>query len=39
MDRQLLRGYLAWLVTEAGRGAGGYARVSVARKLTVLRSF
>ena len=39
MDRQLLRGYLAWLVTEAGSGAGGYARVSVARKLTVLRSF
>ena len=39
MDRQFLRGYLAWLVTEAGRGAGGYARVSVARKLTVLRTF
>jgi site-specific recombinase XerD len=39
MDRQLLRSYLAWLVTEAGSGAGGYARVSVSRKLTVLRSF
>ena len=39
MDRQLLRSYLAWLVTEAGKGAAGYARVSVARKLTVLRSF
>jgi len=39
MDRQLLRGYLAWLVTEAGSDARGYARVSVARKLTVLRSF
>lgn len=39
MDRQLLRGYLAWLVTEAGRGAMGYARVSVVRKLTVLRTF
>ena len=39
MDRQLLRGYLAWLVTEAGSRAEGYARVSVARKLTVLRSF
>jgi len=39
MDRQLLRGYLAWLVTEAGSRAEGYARVSVVRKLTVLRSF
>jgi len=39
MDRQTLRGYLAWLATE-GRGAQqGYARVSVARKLTVVRSF
>lgn len=39
MDRQVLRGYLAWLVTKAGSRAGGYARVSVVRKLTVLRSF
>jgi site-specific recombinase XerD len=57
MDRQMLRGYLAWLTTvgrkSAGgressevpsaqaqeKGPGGYARVSVARKLTVLRSF
>jgi site-specific recombinase XerD len=39
MNRQTLRGYLAWLATE-GRGAQqGYARVSVARKLTVVRSF
>ena len=39
MDRPMLRGYLAWLAT-AGRGAaGGYARVSIARRLTVLRSF
>lgn len=39
MDRQILRGYLAWLATEAKGGGQGYARVSVARKLTVLRSF
>ena len=39
MSRTMLRSYLAWLSTEAGEGAGGYARVSVARKLTVLRSF
>lgn len=39
MDRQTLRGYLAWLSTEAKGGGQGYARVSVARKLTVLRSF
>ena len=39
MDRQLLRGYLAWLVTEAGSEGKGYARVSVVRKLTVLRAF
>ena len=39
MDRETLRAYLAWLATE-GRGRGhGFARVSVARKLTVLRSF
>ena len=38
MDRQILRGYLAWLATEAN-GGQGYARVSVARKLTVVRSF
>ena len=39
MDRQLLRGYLAWLVTEAGIRGRGYSRVSVVRKLTVLRAF
>jgi len=63
MDRNMLRGYLAWLATE-GRGPGSgksarpgpsgrpsagnrdrnpgghsYARVSIARKLTVLRIF
>ncbi len=39
MDRTVLRNYLAWLSTRAGQGTKGYARVSVARKLTVLRSF
>jgi site-specific recombinase XerD len=39
MDRQMLRGYLAWLATPVRDGGKGYARVSVARKLTVLRSF
>ena len=48
MDRRMLRGYLAWLATEAkvdtspstGRQRGqGYARVSIVRKLTALRSF
>ena len=40
MGRGMLRGYLAWLATAAGRGAKvGYSRVSVARKLTVVRSF
>jgi len=39
MDRQTLRGYLAWLATEGKGGQRGYARVSVARKLTVLRAF
>ena len=39
MDRAMLRGYLAWLATSAGEGSKGYARVSVARKLSVLRSF
>ncbi|MBO20677.1 MAG: tyrosine recombinase [Chloroflexi bacterium] len=39
MDRQTLRGYLAWLATEGRGEAGGFARVSVARKLTVLRAF
>lgn len=43
MDRAMLRGYLAWLATTARAGsrtgASGYARVSIARKLTVLRSF
>ena len=39
MDRATLRGYLAWLATPAKEGGRGYERVSVARKLTVLRSF
>ncbi|MCY4556044.1 MAG: tyrosine-type recombinase/integrase [Chloroflexi bacterium] len=42
MDRQLLRGYVAFLAT-AGRSDGprptGYARVSIVRKLTALRTF
>ena len=39
MDRLMLRGYLAWLVTVGRDGTNGYARVSVARKLSALRSF
>ena len=39
MDRQTLRGYLAWLATEARENGEGYARVSIARKLAALRSF
>ena len=39
MNRQTLRGYLAWLATEGRDGQRGFARVSVARKLTVLRTF
>ena len=39
MDRMMTRSYLAWLATEARGGSQGYARVSIARKLTVLRSF
>ncbi len=39
MDRTTLRGYLAWLATPQRDGGKGYERVSVARKLTVLRSF
>ena len=39
MDRATLRGYLAWLATPVREGGRGYERVSVARKLTVLRSF
>ena len=39
MDRQMLRGYLAWLATEARENGEGYARVSIARKLAALRSF
>ena len=38
MDRAMIRGYMAWLATDALDGKG-YARVSIARKLTVLRSF
>ena len=39
MDRKMTRSYLAWLATEARGGSRGYARVSIARKLTVLRSY
>ena len=39
LDRGILRRYLAWLSTQAKGRLGGYARVSVARKLVVLRSF
>ena len=39
MDRQTLRGFLAWLSTNGKAGQQGYARVSVARKLTVVRAF
>ncbi|MSQ16930.1 MAG: tyrosine recombinase, partial [Dehalococcoidia bacterium] len=38
LDRAMLRGYLAWLAT-SGRSGEGYARISIARKLVVLRSF
>ena len=42
IGRQEVRRYLAWLSTAAkgkGRGESGYARISVARKLVVLRAF
>ena len=39
MDRQTLRGFLAWLSTDGKGAPHGYARVSVARKLTVVRAF
>ena len=39
LDRRHLRRYLAWLATSARSDGRGYARVSVARKLIVLRSF
>lgn len=39
MDRATLRAYLAWLATLPRDGGKGYARVSVSRKLTVLRAF
>lgn len=39
MGRNTLRDYLAWLATPVRDGGKGYERVSVARKLTVLRSF
>ena len=39
MDRGMVRGYLAWLATSAKGGRDGYARVSITRKLTALRSF
>ena len=39
MDRKMSRSYLAWLATVARGGSQGYAPVSLARKLSVLRSF
>ena len=39
LNRQSLRRYMAWLATSAKGAGGGYARVSMARKLVVLRSF
>ena len=39
LDRRFLRRYLAWLATSARGKRGGYARVSVARKLVSLRAF
>ena len=39
LNRHYLRRYLAWLSTSARGKDGGYARVSVARKLIALRSF
>ena len=39
LDRRNLRRYLAWLSTSARGKDGGYARVSMVRKLVVLRSF
>ena len=39
MDRSTLRGYLAWLATPVREYGKGYERVSVSRKLTVLRAF
>ena len=39
MDRTTLRGYLAWLATPVRENGKGYERVSVSRKLTVVRSF
>ena len=39
MDRNTLRGYLAWLATPVREYGKGYERVSVSRKLTVLRCF
>ena len=39
VGREEVRRYLAWLTLSARGSNGGYARVSVARKLVVLRSF
>ena len=39
LDREHLRRYLAWLMTDAKDGRSGYVKASVARKLVVLRSF
>ena len=38
-SRRYLRSYLAWLSTSARGDSKGYARVSVARKMVVLRAF
>ena len=38
MDRSILRGYVAWLATKT-RNGNGYSRVSIARKLSALRTF
>jgi site-specific recombinase XerD len=39
MDRQILRGYIAWLATIAKNGNNGYSRVSIIRKVSALRAF
>ena len=39
VGREEVRRYLAWLAMAARGREGGYARISVARKLVVLRSF
>jgi integrase/recombinase XerC len=39
LDHHHVRDYLAWLATSGKASGNGYARVSIARKLVVLRSF